>query len=99
MSAISSPNLTLLRSKPDTHTTVERLYCLGFPTVWTGRVNGSPSRGQQAIPFDGGAMSSGFSFGNITGGMLVFFGSSAGAFDRGRRLVLGISDATAGTLT
>jgi hypothetical protein len=80
--------LTLLRNRTDTHKTVERFYCQGFDSVWTGRVNESPARGDRTITYDGGAMAAGFVFADLTNygaGMEVWFGSAAGLKDRGVR--------------
>lgn len=96
MGAISAADLALLRQPTDTHRTVERLYAFGFPAVWAARVNDAGvQRGQQTIAYNNGALQPGFNFADIAPGMLVFFGSTAEADDRGRRLLLSIS----GTVT
>lgn len=52
-------------------------------TVWTGRVNGAPSSDDQAntLTVDGGAWGSGYSA--AIKDMLMYVGSSAGAYDKG----------------
>jgi len=50
------------------------------PTIWTGRVNGAHSQGAYDITFDGGALSGSA---QPSHHFEVWFGSSAGAKDRG----------------
>lgn len=90
MPAISGADLTLLRA--DEHRTTERLYVFGFPTVWTGRVNESPDRGDRTITYDGGSLASAdYAFADIMADIEVWFGSSSGANDKGRRRLRSIS--------
>ncbi len=102
MGQISAGNKTLLRQPVDTHRSLERLYLFGFPTLWTGRVNEAPARGDRSITYDGGAMAAGFAFADLTtfgAGLEVWFGSAAGLKDRGVRRLrsMGIAEA-AGTM-
>ena len=68
--------------------------------MWTGRVNdASIARGAQTIAYDGGSMQGNFAFADLTEGLMVWFGSSAGADDLGRRLLLSITGtATSGSM-
>lgn len=103
MGALIAGDLTLLRQPVDTHKSVERLYLMGAPNIWTGRVNEVPTRGDRSITYDGGAMAAGFVFADLTSygaGLEVWFGSSAGAKDRGVRRLRSFGAAeAAGTLT
>ncbi|MCP4083175.1 MAG: LamG domain-containing protein [Planctomycetaceae bacterium] len=96
MSAISAGDLLLLRDRQDTQKTIEKLYVWGFPPMWTGRVNdGSIARGDQTIAYDGGAVQGDFAYADLTEGLMVWFGSSAGADDLGRRILLSITGTAA----
>jgi len=62
-------------------------------------VNEAPDRGDRTITYDGGVMASNFAFADITAGVEVWFGSSAGAKDQGVRRLRSISGtAASGTI-
>jgi hypothetical protein len=64
--------------------------------MWTGRVNdGSIARGDQTIAYDGGALVGDFAFADMTKGLMVWFGTSAGSDDLGRQLLLSITGTAA----
>jgi hypothetical protein len=64
--------------------------------MWRGRVNdGAITRGEQTIAYDGGSMQGDFAFADMTKGLMVWFGTSAGSDDLGRRLLLSITGTAA----
>lgn len=83
--------------------TKERLYIVGYPQVWTGRVNmASPARGVQEVIYDGGAIVSPFVFATdgVEAGLLVWFGTTAGDSDIGQaRLIVDLPALVSGTMT
>lgn len=100
MGSIAAGDLTLLRSQQGSHASTEKLWIWGFDQMWTGRVNdGSIARGAQTVAFDGGAMQGSFQFSELTAGLMVWFGTSAGDDDLGRRILLSITgNATSGSI-
>lgn len=103
MGSLIAGDLALLRQPIDLQKSVERLYLFGTPSIWTGRVNEVPARGDRSITYDGGAMAAGFVFADLTSygaGLEVWFGSAAGLKDRGvRRLRSFGAAAASGTMT
>src|SRR3990172_5154371 len=102
MGALSAGDKALLRQPVDLQSSKETLYFFGFPSVWTGRVNEAPARGDRSITYDGGAMAAGFAWAemaNYWGGLEVWFGSAAGLKDLGVRRLrsMGAAEA-AGTM-
>src|SRR4030042_5508122 len=107
MGQIQAVDLLLLRQPVDTQTSLERLYLMGMPTLWTGRVNEAPARGDRTITYDavgpGEGMAAGFAFADLTAygaGLEVWFGSATGLKDKGvRRLRSMGAAAAAGNMT
>jgi hypothetical protein len=96
MGSISAGDLTLLRARQDTQKTIERLYIWGFPQMWKGRVNNlSIARGDQTVAYDTGALQGDFAFADLTEGLMVWFGTSEGSDDLGRRMLLSITGTAA----
>lgn len=94
MGSISAGDRTLLRQPVDTQKSVETLFCMGFDQVHTSRVNETPSRGERTFTFDGGAMAGTFVWADLNSfaaGLEVWFGSSAGGQERGRRRLRSIT--------
>jgi len=104
MGTISGPDLLLLRQPIDLQKTVERLYCFGMPTLWTGRINDATiARGERSIDYNGGAMAAGFAFADLQAfdeGLEVWFSEFGyNLKDRGVRRLRSIGAAeAAGTL-
>ena len=64
-------------------------------TIFTGRVNGAPSDPYINITFDNGSTGA---FGNPLAGMTVYFGTTAGGSERGKRRLRSFSGASTGTI-
>jgi hypothetical protein len=96
MGSIAAGDLTLLRARQDSQKTIESLYFWGFPEMWRGLVNDlAIERGEQTVAYDTGVLQGDFAFADLTEGLMVWFGSSAGADDLGRRLLLSITGTAA----
>ena len=96
MAAISAGDLILLRNRQDNQKTIEKLYIWGFPQMWAGLVDDlTIARGDQTIAYDTGVLQGDFAFADITEGLMIWFGTSAGADDLGRRMLLSITGTAA----
>lgn len=92
MGSISAGDLLLLRARQDIQKTIEKLYVWGFPEMWRGLVNDlTIERGDQTVAYDTGVLQGDFAFADITEGLMVWFGTSAGSDDLGRRMLLSIT--------
>lgn len=74
MGSIPAGDLSLLRLDRETQFSILNLYGFGFEPMWTGLVNsGSPVRGLQVIPVDGGVLQGDFLEADIVPGLVIFF--------------------------
>lgn len=65
-------------------------------TIFTGRVNGAPTTPYMTITFNSGVVGA---FGNPLPGMTVYFGSTSGGSERGKRRLRSFSGAAAGAIS
>jgi hypothetical protein len=76
MTAISAPDLVLLRDKNAPQKTNQRLYGWGWPVMWAGTLNlATVGRGTQSLVYAFGGMTAGFSFADMGAGLLVAVGN------------------------
>ena len=94
MAVLSANEQTLLEGQ---YRSEDRLYLVGFPEIWRGKVNDTPARGDQTITYDNGVMQGTHVFGDLSAaeGLMVWFGSNPGEKGIGTARLLSFGAAAA----